>query len=158
MIINGSLELEKSSIESLGNIREIHGDLSLFKTNNIESLGNLEKVKGSLFLTLSNVKSLGKLKFVGRTIVISDFIESLEELKRVNCFLKANNCKNLISLGKLEKVKHLDVSDCINLKDLGNLKEAKTVRIWNSGITKEIMKQKYPKIFYKAFVDFGGGN
>lgn len=158
MIIKGNLDLEGSSIESLGSIREIHGDLSLFKTNNIESLGNLEKVKGNLFLTLSNVKSLGQLKFVGKTIVISNFIESLEELKIIDGVLKANNCKSLISLGKLEKVKHLDINGCINLKDLGNLKEAKTIKIWNSGITKQIMKQKYPEIFYKAFVDFGGEN
>lgn len=158
MIINGNLYLEKSSIQSLGNIKEIKGQLDLFNCKNIESLENVEYIAGNLYLSGSTVKSLGKLKFVGGDFVINHFLQSLGKLKEVKGYLKANNCKKLLSLGKLEKVKYLDISECINLKDLGNLKEVKKIIMWDCGITKETMEEKYPEILRKTNCDFGGGN
>ena len=47
--ISGDLDLEGSSIESLGNLESVGGSLDLVGSS-IKSLGNLKSVGGSLFL------------------------------------------------------------------------------------------------------------
>lgn len=49
MKVNGDLNLNNSSIESLGNLKKVKGDLYLMESS-IESLGELEEVQGSLNL------------------------------------------------------------------------------------------------------------
>lgn len=45
MIIKGDLSLQNSNIESLGNLKEVHGDLNLGGCRNLKDLGKLEIVK-----------------------------------------------------------------------------------------------------------------
>lgn len=50
MIIKGSLSLQNSNIESLGELEEVHGSLNLGSCKQLESLGKLEIVKGGLYI------------------------------------------------------------------------------------------------------------
>lgn len=85
MIINGNLDLERSSIESLGNIKEIKGELNLISCKKIKSLGNLKKI--------------------GKDFYSNDEIESLGDLQIVNSSVFLQKCYLLKNLGKLKKVK-----------------------------------------------------
>ena len=81
--IDGSLDLENSSIESLGNLTSVGGDLDLLNTS-IESLGNLTSVGGYLDLRYSPIESLGNLQSVGGSLYLAKTpIESLENLESV---------------------------------------------------------------------------
>jgi hypothetical protein len=85
MIINGDINLKKSYIKSLGNLKEVNGNLLMYDCLFIESLGKLEKISNRLFLSnCINLKSLGKLK----------------EIR----YLDLIGCKSLNNLGELEKV------------------------------------------------------
>jgi hypothetical protein len=73
MIIKGNLYLDESSIESLGNIKEIKGNLILWKCYNLKDLGNLEIIRGDLInlMFTKKLQSLGKLKrFDGKRILL----------------------------------------------------------------------------------------
>jgi len=73
MIIKGNLYLDESSIESLGNIKEIKGNLILWKCYNLKDLGNLEIIRGDLInlMFTKKLQSLGKLKrFTGKRILL----------------------------------------------------------------------------------------
>jgi hypothetical protein len=66
MIINGNLNLKSSSIQSLGKISIVTGNLYLHNCSSLISLGNLKVAKGDLYLwDCLNLKDLGKLKEVG---------------------------------------------------------------------------------------------
>jgi hypothetical protein len=90
MIINGIMIIVNCSIESLGNLKEVNGNLDLSWNSNLKTLGNLEKVNGLKFNTLGNLnlfncrnlKDLGNLQFVYHSLFLG-------------------NCKNLKTLGKL---------------------------------------------------------
>ena len=56
-----------ASIESLGDLKTVGGDLDLRHTR-ITTLDNLESVGGDLLLTLSPIKKLRDLKYVGGDI------------------------------------------------------------------------------------------
>jgi hypothetical protein len=60
----GYLNLRGTLVESLGNLQSVGGDLDLRETP-IESLGNLVSVDGSLDLVGTPIKSLGNLQSVG---------------------------------------------------------------------------------------------
>lgn len=63
MIINGNLNLHRSSIVSLGKITEVKGGVQLRQCENLKDLGDLEKIQGNLILyNCKFLKSLGKLK------------------------------------------------------------------------------------------------
>jgi hypothetical protein len=62
--IGGDLDLENTSIESLGNLTSVGGSLLLGGTP-IESLGNLTSVGGYLDLRETPIESLGNLHSVG---------------------------------------------------------------------------------------------
>ena len=62
--IKGDLDLEKTPVESLGNLQSVGGYLSLQDTS-IESLGNLKSVGGYLNLAYTSIESLGNLQYVG---------------------------------------------------------------------------------------------
>ena len=64
--VGGNLDLRDTDVETLENLVRVEGGLDLGGTR-IETLGNLEYVGGSLSLEeCLNLKSLGKLKYVGR--------------------------------------------------------------------------------------------
>lgn len=72
MIIKGNVDLiENESLESLGELREVHGDLNLAGCYNLTTLGKLKIVKGFLVLHFCRKpESLGDLQKVGKQIVI----------------------------------------------------------------------------------------
>ena len=88
MIINGSLYLDESSIESLGDIKEVKERLYLFNCKNLKSLNNIKKV-GSLDLGgCENIITLGNLEIV-------------EE--EINLY----GCKQLRDLGKIKQCQEI---------------------------------------------------
>ena len=81
--IQGSLNLYKSGVKSLGNLQSVEGDLNLTAAQ-ITSLGNLQYVGHTLSLYKSNIKSLGHLISVGGDLdLFSTRIESLGNLQSV---------------------------------------------------------------------------
>jgi len=86
--IPGSVIFRNDGIESLGNIKEINGDLG-FSESIIKDLGNLKKVKGSIWIAqeanfFTQLKSLQNLEFVGGDLSIKNSpITSLGNLKYV---------------------------------------------------------------------------
>ncbi len=131
MIINGDLILKRSSIESLGKLKEVNGELDLWNCKNLVDLGDLERVVGTITAEETNITSLGKLKIV-----------------RGNVFLI--NCVNLTSLGNLQIVYgYLNLYGCKNLKDFGKLKAViGKISIGQSGITNDyIFKNKKEYLF-----------
>lgn len=80
---NGDLDLTKTPIENLGNLKIVNGNLDL-KLSNIKSLGSLERVKGKLDLSYNNLKDFGNLKIVtGDLIIIHSKIKDLGKLEEV---------------------------------------------------------------------------
>ena len=81
--VGGDLALSFSKIKSLGDLQSVGGDLNLYNSN-IESLGNLVSVGGDLFLYDTNITSLEKLESVGGNLdLAASKIVSLENLKSV---------------------------------------------------------------------------
>jgi hypothetical protein len=73
--VNGFLGVSDSTIESLGTLKEVKGNLfisSYSVYSNIKSLNNLEFVGGDLILRYSNVEDLGALKKVGGKLSLRD--------------------------------------------------------------------------------------
>ena len=60
----GSLKLNNTPNESLGNLSSIGGNLNLFNSS-IKSIGNLSSVGGYLDLRDTSIESLGNLQSVG---------------------------------------------------------------------------------------------
>jgi hypothetical protein len=102
--IDGSLDLENSSIESLGNLTSVGGDLDLLNTS-IESLGNLTSVGGYLDLRHTPIESLGNLHSVGGWLALrGKSIESLGNLQSVGgnldfAYTPIKSLGNLTSVG-----------------------------------------------------------
>jgi hypothetical protein len=83
--VEGDLNLRYSSIESLGDLEFVDGDLKLFVCKNIKTLGKLKRVTGSLSLGDSSfIKYLGELEFVGKNLYIKDTNILPSELNKVN--------------------------------------------------------------------------
>lgn len=114
IINNGSLDLSFSSIESLGNLKEVRGTAK--------------------YLKLMNCKKL----------------ISFGKLKKVTFYINAWGCENLTSIGDLEEVGSLNLTNCINLKDLKNLKIAKELILKGSGITEEYIRKQKPYLLSKC--------
>lgn len=136
MIINGNIKLQKSSIESLGDLEIVNGTLDLSYNSFLKDLGKLKEVNSS-FLDLESCVKL----------------ESLGNLKKVKGDLYLIYYLDLISLGDLEYVYgNLNLYGCEKLKDLGKLKAITgRVNIIHSGITKEyIIENKKEYLFGKV--------
>jgi len=89
--VGGSLYLDGTPIESLGNLQSVGGYLDLNDTQ-IESLGNLESVGGGLYLRNTPIKSLGNLISVGSYLELRNTqIESLGNLMSVGGYLHLRN-------------------------------------------------------------------
>ena len=103
-IITGDLDLRNNkTIESLGNLQSVGGDLAL-SFSKIKSLGDLQSVGGTLFLTDTNIKDLGNLQSVGSDLnLYNSNIESLGNLVSVGGYLFLRN-SNIESLGNLQSV------------------------------------------------------
>ena len=89
--VGGGLFLRNTPIESLGNLQSVGGYLDLSHSP-IESLGNLESVGGGLFLRNTPIKSLGNLISVGSYLELRNTqIESLGNLMSVGGYLDLKN-------------------------------------------------------------------
>jgi hypothetical protein len=82
--VEGDLNLRYSSIESLGDLQFVDGELGLTKCKNIKTLGKLKKVVGNLVLNHSSIQSLGKLEYVGGDLMIQYFYIFPSEINNVN--------------------------------------------------------------------------
>jgi len=100
--VEGYLWLFKSSIESLGDLEFVGGDLQLWSCQNIKTLGKLKKVEGELDLRFSTIESLGELEYVG-----GDF--------------GLYKCQNIKTLGKLKKVEGDLNLNFLSIESLGDL-------------------------------------
>jgi hypothetical protein len=81
--VEGELKLEFSTINLLGKLEFVEGNLILYYCENIKTLGNLKKVKGDLLLSYSSIESLGDLEFVGEDLVIISTNISHSEINNV---------------------------------------------------------------------------
>ncbi len=105
MIINGDLDLNFSSIKSLGKIKQVNGDLDLSHSK-IVDLGDLEIVNGFFYLVNPEIKSLGKLKIVKKVLDLTYCykLEDLGELKEVGMIAMLRNTK--ITLSYIKNINH----------------------------------------------------
>jgi hypothetical protein len=103
--VEGDLNLTHTSIESLGELEYVDGNLSLAGCKNIKTLGKLKKVEGVLNLSRSSIESLGDLQFVGGTLDLGGCkkIKTLGKLKKVEGYLSLS-FSSIESLGELEFV------------------------------------------------------
>ncbi len=146
MIINGNLDIGDSSIESLGNIKEIKGYLDLRnECKNLKDLGNIKYVKelrigtvldsfkitnlkiikGNLYLANSNLKSLGSIKIIqGECQCSGSSLDVFgENLIAVYDDIILAYSRQLKTFGKsLTKCYgNLSLTKCESLKNLGNI-------------------------------------
>lgn len=149
MIIKGDLDLRNSSIESLGNLKKISGDLNLRYCQFLKDLGELKEIGGIFDIENSSLKSLGKLKHLEYGLIANaSSLESFGNLKTIkgNVYLEANRV--IESLGNLNEVEgNLFLSFCSNLKDLGRLqkvKSGKVIYLNRTKVTREyIIREKH---------------
>jgi len=134
--IPGSITIrEEHSIESLGNIEEINGDLGLISTS-IKSLGKLRKVTGSFWIaqsTPSNLTDLGNLETVEKDLSLKGSpIRTLNKLRSVGGTLNLRKT-DILSLGDLEFVgNHIYLPKTKkNVFDLSKLKISGKVKYFN---------------------------
>ena len=83
MIINGDLYLKETNVESLGELTNVNGRLSLWNCKNLKDLGKLKTVNGLL-----------DLRFCPELITLGN----LEYCRNIRLF----GCENLKDLGKLK--------------------------------------------------------
>lgn len=114
--INGSLGFSESTIEKLGNLKEVTGNFWISSRtvySNLTSLQKVETIGGDLQLRYSNIKELGSLKRVGGKLTLRDTpIKSFDSLKYVG--------------GDLYLPKRLE-----NEIDISNIEVKGKVRFWN---------------------------
>ncbi|GDX53479.1 hypothetical protein LBMAG27_25260 [Bacteroidota bacterium] len=112
--INGDLGIDDCKLKSIGSLKIIRGDFWFYPgsfDSSIVDLSPLEFVGGSLNAKSNTLKSLGSLKHVGRTLNLRNTsIENLGKLEFVgwNLFLPLS-LKNKIDISKIEvrgKVKY----------------------------------------------------
>jgi hypothetical protein len=97
------LDLDNSSIKTLGNLQSVGGFLNLGNSS-IKSLGNLQSVGGDLYLDGTPIESLGNLMSVGGYLELRNTpIESLGNLMSVGGYLDLKN-SSIESLGNLQSV------------------------------------------------------
>jgi len=80
----GDLKLAWLSIESLGDLQFVNGDLVLWDCKNIKTLGKLKKVGGNLILSESSIESLGELEYIGGDLLIYETKIPQSEIDKVN--------------------------------------------------------------------------
>jgi hypothetical protein len=112
-----NLNVYAHEITSLGNLREVSGQLNVAGCNNLISLGELTFVGGSLNLNrCEKLSNLGKLHTVGVSNISTTSVPS-------NWSIDLDGCHSLISLSNLTKVVGaLNVYSCKNLVDIGKMR------------------------------------
>jgi len=139
--INGFLGISDSSLESLGDLKEITGDFWMsFHTvfSRLTSLGKVEKIGGEVSLRYSNIIDLGTLKEVGGKLSLRDTaIENLGSLTYVG--------------GDLYLPKRLQ-----NKIDLLKVTVNGKVRYWNDSKTKKTIlpKEEFGLVSYPNGVPY----
>lgn len=109
MIINGSLDLGYSNIESLGKLKEVKKVLNLESCKNLKSFGDLEKIgKLSLYDNI-NLKSFGKIKEIDIMSFNYDFTTPLY-------YIPENIKVNMIKGANLEKIDFSKISSSHRIK------------------------------------------
>ena len=68
--VYGDVILNNTSLESLGELRVVEGDMRVKYSKNLKSLGKLERVNQNLYLKYSFVDDLGNLTSVKKEIII----------------------------------------------------------------------------------------
>ena len=120
---NGALNFEILGIDEeklFENVKHIEGTADLQETS-LKSLKNLESIGGNLYLG-ENVTSLGNLQYVGGIADLSNSkVESLNNLAEVKRRLHLSS-SNVKDLGQLEHVGESLHIQNTNLKNLGKLK------------------------------------
>ena len=95
VLVDGHLDLEYSSIETIGNLEYVGCFLDISKTP-IKSLGNLKMVDGNFLLSKTSIKTLGNLVRVGGGLDLEDTpIQSLGNLNYVGGKIYLNEYHNL---------------------------------------------------------------
>jgi len=108
--IGGSLDLQGTPIESLGNLQSVGGYLDLYNTP-IESLGNLQSVGGYLDLYNTPIESLGNLTSVGEFLNLDRTpIKSLGNLQSVggSLYLKETPISEKYSEKEIRQMVNVD--------------------------------------------------
>jgi hypothetical protein len=82
--VEGYLNLDESSIESLGDLEFVDGYLGLYDCKDIKTLGKLKKVGWFLNLIKSSIESLGELEFVGDNLDATNTKIPQSEINKVN--------------------------------------------------------------------------
>ena len=82
--VEGYLNLDESSIESLGDLEFVDGYLGLYGCKDIKTLGKLKKVGWFLNLIKSSIESLGELEFVGDNLDATNTKIPQSEINKVN--------------------------------------------------------------------------
>ena len=134
--IDGSLDLRRSTVKSLGNLESVSGEVDLRNCEELTDLGNLKNVGEGLALNNTNITSLNNLEYVGNYLVVSETpIKDLSKLKYVGDYLKLNNT-NIESLGDLEEVGGYIYAPDTQLVSLGKLKKVgEYLDVQNTDIT-----------------------
>lgn len=175
MIINGNIYLNKSSINNLGKLKKVNGDLflsycfnlknlsklkevtyhlNLKNCNNLETLGDLKTVNSLNVEGYEKLRDLGKIQILKNRGVFKFDFSGLKSLKSINLIEVRNiidfrNCVNLQSLENLEIVDgSIFLQGCKNLKSLGKLRNisGKIEIDNNTGLTKEYIESLNYKI------------
>lgn len=152
-VYEGNLDLSRTAVASLGELREVEGVLNLSNTDRLQSIGNLKKAY-SLSLEKSSLPGLGNLETISNSLLLRDSrVSSLGKLRVVGGTVNLHGNKKLVSLGNLERVGgflSLWFSALENLEDLeevGNL----VLTMPGSWFTLETMKREIEGIHKASF-------
>ena len=104
------LNLKNSNIKNLGKLRKVYGQI--FFNKEIVSLDNIEFLGSNLYVSNTNIVSLGNLRIIDGVLRIADDPKS----------------STLTSLESLEKVRYLDI-DTKTMFDIGELQEIKKYKV-----------------------------
>ncbi len=149
-----SIQSDVSSDFCFGELKQIEGDLMIFKNDNIKSLGKIRKVFGNIYIRGYGLQTLGKIEYVGGNISIRmTKVVSLGSLKELGGNLAVSryndhhyNYNKTIILGKIIRYKDPvpGVDSFITEKE----KELENRVLVNKNYT--------PKNSTKFFLRFGG--
>ena len=92
------MDLSNTSIESLGNLTSVEGDLFLHDTP-LKSLGNLKSVGGDLDLQNTSIKSFENLTSVGGYLDLWGTPLSRKYTERSTLFVATDQIRQIVNVG-----------------------------------------------------------
>lgn len=145
----GDLNLSKTNITSLGNLKKIHGNLFLRNCQSIFSLGQLIKANG-LYASDSSLETLGSFRSCGGDCNLKNTnIKNLNNLNKVSGYLNLENTP-IESIKNLNQVKlFLNLKNTPNLSVLGERPESVNNILYDKGSKTEYVLKKYKWILDK---------